>query len=77
MPERVGDMVCADLKIAGKNSQDKDILYIVDMFSNLVIADVISNKQPGQIVDKFLEHWFSKGMFGLKDVLMNCTIILF
>ena len=72
MPERVGDMVCADLKIAGKNSHDKDILYIVDMFSNLVIADVISNKQPGQIVDKFLEHWFSKGMPRIKTLITDC-----
>ena len=72
LPEKVGDMVCADLKIAGKNSSDKDILYIIDMFSNYVLADTIDSKRPAQIVEKFLELWYSRGLPRIKTLITDC-----
>ena len=71
LPEHVGDMVCADLKIGGKNG-DKDVLYIIDMFSNYVIADVIQSKRPDQIVEKFLELWVSRGLPKIKVLMTDC-----
>ena len=64
-------MVCADLKIGGKNG-DKDVLHIIGMFSNYVIADVIQPKRPDHIFEKFLELWVSRGLTKIKTLLTDC-----
>ena len=71
MPERVGELVCADLKIAGKGT-DKDVLYIIDVFSNFVLADTITSKSPALIAEKFLELWVSRGLPRIKTLLTDC-----
>ena len=70
-PERFGELVSADLKIAGK-SNDKDVLYIVDHFTNFVIAETISSKRPEHIAEIFLDVWYSKGFPKIKTLLTDC-----
>ena len=47
LPSKPGQMVAMDLKIS--SGKDKNILYILDLFSNFVVAEIIDSKKPEHI----------------------------
>ena len=55
------DCVCMDLKVWPKYGVI--ILYIIDMFSRYVTAQIIPDKTPESVIDVFLDNWILK-MFG-------------
>ena len=69
LPQRLGECVAMDLKIS--SGTDKNILYIIDLFSNFVVADVITSKRPAHIAEKLLECWYGRGLPNIKTLLTD------
>ena len=70
LPTMPGQMVAMDLKISSGN--DKNILYILDLFSNFVVAEMIDSKKPEHIAEKLLQSWYSKGFPNIGTLVSDC-----
>ena len=70
LPSKPGQMVAMDLKIS--SGKDKNILYILDLFSNFVVAEIIDSKKPEHIAEKLLQSWYSKGFPNIGTLVTDC-----
>ena len=70
LPTKPGQMVAMDLKIS--SGTDKDILYVLDLFSNFVVAEIIDSKRPEHIAEKLMQSWYSKGFPNIGTLVTDC-----
>ena len=70
LPTKPGQMVAVDLKISSGN--EKNILYILDLFSNFVVAELIDSKKPEHIAEKLLDCWYAKGFPNIATLVSDC-----
>ena len=64
----LGDIVAVDLKI---RYQKKDILYIMDLATNFVLACLIDNKSPEEISKKIINLWLKAGFPRMKKIISD------